>query len=299
MGLTKLEVDKIYAFLILTTEEARDNMLKDGIAFNQEKLQVSITRYRGTSNPSELCISTTLVANNIPQRKTQTTISKVIKQTFGADNIFDISFGNNNHTDKQAYWCHIQCLNAAVYMEWLHKSAYILGRRIDFIPHRGSIDSTDPNKTAIRLVQVLMREAIVDKIQAMNNATNSNMAFTEKYLTKTMKEFEDELDQKFGMPTTTNNNHMDLRFEASTATITHHTANLQAIFGTIVHKFQQSNLRMQGIINGLSAAAPETFQRTVPPPLPQGHNVTAPPLPQQVPPPLGLPRQPTNASSKT
>ena len=286
MSFTKPEVDKNYAFLTLTTEEARDTVLKDGLTYNHEKLQVSITRDRGASNPSELRISTTLVANNLPQRETQTTITRVIKQTFGTDNIVGISFGNNNqpHTDKQAGWCHIQCLNAAVYTEWLHKSTYILGRRVDFIPHRGSTDGTDPNKTAIRLAQAPVREVIADKIQAMSNATSSNPPLTEKYLSKTMKELEDKLEEKFGTLTTTINNHTDRRFEATTATITHHTANLQALFGTIAHEFQQSNLRMQGIVNGLSTAAPEIFQRTTPPPIPHGLNTTASPLPLQAPP---------------
>jgi hypothetical protein len=38
MGLTKPELDKNFAFLTLTTEEARDLVLKDGLTFNHEKL---------------------------------------------------------------------------------------------------------------------------------------------------------------------------------------------------------------------------------------------------------------------
>ena len=120
-----------------------------------------------------------------------------------------VNFGNNPYTDKQAGWCHIQCLNVAVYTEWLHKSTFILERRIDFIPHHESIDGTDPNKTAIRLAQTPVKEAIAEKIQAMSNVTNSNPILTEKYLTKIMKEFEDKLDEKFGMLTTTINTHTD------------------------------------------------------------------------------------------
>ena len=224
------------------------------------------------------------MANNLPQRETQTTITKAIKHTFGADNIVGISFGNNNQTNKQAGWCHIQCLNAAVYMEWLNKFAYILGRRIDFVPHRGSIDGTDPNKTTICLAQAPVRKAIAEKIQAMGNATNVNPLITEKYLTKTMKEFKDKLDEKFCTLSTSINTHADRRLEATTATITHHTNNLQALFGIIVHKFQQSNLRMQGLVNGLSVVTPDILQRTAPPPLPQGFNTTDSPLPLQVPP---------------
>ena len=274
MGLTKPVIDKTFVFLTLTTEEARDIVLNEGLTFNHEKLQVSVTRDRGTGNPSELRISTTLVANNLPQRESQASIIKAIKHAFGADNIVGVSFGTNPHTEKQAGWCHIQCLNAAVYTEWLHRSTFILGRRIDFIPHYGSIDGTDPNNTAIRLAQAPAREAIAEKIQAMSNVTHANPILTKKHLTKTIKELEDKLDEKFGTLTTTINTHTDCRHEGTTATITHHTNNLQALFGTIAQELQQSNLRMQGLVNGLSTL----------PPLPHGYNTTTAPLPLQAPP---------------
>ena|ERR1700737_3149463 len=43
ISLTKPELDKNFTFLTLTTEEARDLVLKDELAFNHEKLQVNIT----------------------------------------------------------------------------------------------------------------------------------------------------------------------------------------------------------------------------------------------------------------
>ena len=284
MGLTKPELDKNFAFLTLTTEDARDLILKDGLTFNHEKLQVSAPRDRGTGNASELRISTTLVANNLPQRETQTTITKAIKHAFGADNIVGVSFGTNNQPDRQSGWCHIQCLNAAVYTEWIHKSTFILGRRIDFIPHRGSIDGTDPNKTAIRIAQAPVREVIAEKIQAMGNATNANPLLTEHYLNKTMKALEEKLDEKFCTLSTTITTHTERSLEATTATLTHHTSNLQALLGTIAQEFHQSNLRMQGLVNGLSAAAPELLQRTAPPLTPQGFTAATSPLPLQAPP---------------
>ena len=286
MGLVKPELEKNFAFLTFITEEARDLVLKEGLTFNHEKLQVSITRDRRASHPSELRISTTLVANNLPQRETQTAITRAIKQVFGADNIVGVNFGANNlpHTDKQAGWCHIHCLNAAVYMEWLHKSTSIVGRCVDFIPHRGSIDGTVSNNTAIRLAHVPAREAIADKIQAMNNVANSNPIVTERRLSKAMKEFEDKLEEQFGTLTTTINIHTDRRLETTMTTIFHHTTHHQSLLGTIAHEFQQSNIQMQGLVNGLSAAAPELLQRTTPPPIPQGINMTAPPLPLQAPP---------------
>ena len=285
MGLSKPVLDKDFAFLTLTTEETRDVILKEGLAYSNEKLLVSVTHDRNVGNPSELRISTTLVANNLLQQESQANITKVIKHTFGEDNVLGISFGTNpNNTTKQAGWCHIQCLNTAVYTEWIHKSTFILGRRIDFIPHRGSIDGSDPNKTAIRLAQASAREAIAEKVQAMGNVNNLHPLLTEHHLARTMKEFEEKLDEKFGSLSTTINHHTDRRHEAITTTLTTHSTNLHALLGTIAQEFQQSNFRMQGLIHGLSTAAPDMLHRIIPPPTPQGPPTTAPPLPLQAPP---------------
>ena len=155
---------------------------------------------------------------------------------------------------------------------------------MDFIPHRGSIDGAVPNNTTIRLARAPAREAIADKIQAMNNMVHPNPLVIEKYLSKTMKKFEDKLEEKFGTLTMTINTYTDRRLESTVATIVHHTTHLQSILGTIAHEFQQSNTRMQGLVNGIATAAPELLQRSIPPPIPQGPNTTAPPLPLQAPP---------------
>ena len=147
LSLTKSDEEKDFAFITLTTEEARNDILSNGLIYRSEKLKVSITKDKDVGNLSELRISTTLVANNLPQRESQSTITKTLKRLFGEENISGITYGHksNQEDDRQAGWCHIQCLNAAVYTEWLRKSTYILGRRVDFIPHKGSIDGAEPN----------------------------------------------------------------------------------------------------------------------------------------------------------
>lgn len=162
----KPELDNYFGFLTLTMEEDRDIVFKEGFAFNHKKLQASITRDRGANNSSKWKIGTPIVAYNLLQRESHTSIIRAIKQAFGADNIIGISFGNNNHphTDKQAEWCHIQYLNAAIYTEWLHKFTYIIGKQIDFISHRESIDGTDPKKREICLTHALIQETITNKV---------------------------------------------------------------------------------------------------------------------------------------
>lgn len=259
LSLTKPDVEKDFAFITLTTEEARDDLLTNGLTFHNEKLKVSITKDKDTgTHPSELRISTTLVANNLPQRESQSTITKTLKRIFGEDNIVGIHFGYNNRMEeRQAGWCHIQCLNAAVYTEWLHKSTYMLGRRVDFIPHKESMDGVEPNQTAIRLAQAPVREAIAQKVQAMNNVTASTPLVTEKLFTKTMKDLVETVDGKLATLANNINLNTDRRVEASTETLKSHTMHIANVVSSLAQEFQQSSQRMHYIMQNLATTIPE------------------------------------------
>lgn len=67
--LTKPNISKDFAFLTLTTEEIKDELLNNGLAFHYERLKVIITKDTSTGSLSDHHISTTLVANNLPQRE--------------------------------------------------------------------------------------------------------------------------------------------------------------------------------------------------------------------------------------
>lgn len=262
MSLTKPDATKDFAFLTLLSEETRDTILTQGLHYHHEKIRVSITRGKEVTAPSELRISTTLVANNLPQKESQTSIVMTLKKKFGDGNIVGFNFGNNvNHAeDKQAGWCHIQCLNAAVYTEWIHKSIYIFGRRVDFIPHKGSIDGTDPNKTAIRLAQAPAREAIVQQLEAMSNA-NTNPALTEQHFTKSMQEWEEKIDGKFAQFANTINHNTNTKVDAATDTLIHHAVNIQEIISNMAMEFQTSQQRMHAITQNLAMSLPNLYQR--------------------------------------
>jgi hypothetical protein len=165
-SLTKSDGTKDFAFIMLTTEEVRKDILNNGLTYHNERLKVSATKDKGVNNPSELKISTTLVATNLPQRESQSVIIKSLKKFMGEDNVTDITFGYQHqpHNDRQVGWCHIQCLNVTVYTDWLHKSVYLFGRRVDFVPHKNSIDGSASNSTAVRLAHAPVQEAIAQKI---------------------------------------------------------------------------------------------------------------------------------------
>ena len=196
LALTKADEEKDFAFLTLTTEEAKEDVLTNGLIYRSERLKVSLTKDKAIGSISELRISTTLVANNLSQRESQTAITKTLKRLFGEENITGVSFRHqsNQEDGRQSGWCHIQCLNAAVYTEWLRRSTYILGRRVDFIPHKGSSDGIAPNPTAIPLAHAPVREVLAQKAQAMSNATPSPLV-SEKLFTKTMRELTETVDE--------------------------------------------------------------------------------------------------------
>ena len=149
MTLTKPEVSKNYAFLALTTKEARNLILEHGLLNNHKKIKIIITHDHDANILSKVCISTTLVVINLPQKESQSAIMRAIKKLFSKDNIVRVSFEHNpKHKEgRQTRWCHIQCLNALVYIEWLNKFAYILGRHVDFILYNGNIDNLEPSQT--------------------------------------------------------------------------------------------------------------------------------------------------------
>ena len=259
LSLTKSDTDKDFAFITLTTEKAREDILTNGLTYHSERLKVCVTKDKDTGNPSELRISTTLVANNLPQRESQSTITKSLKKLIGEDNITGVTFGyqHNQDDDRQAGWCHVQCRNAAVYTEWLHKSVYIFGRRVDFVPHKGSINGSAPNPTAIRLAHAPVREAIAQKTQAMSNHAAATPLVSEKLFNKAMKDLVETMDVKLNTITHHINHNTDTRIEASTETLKSHAANIHNIMSAMAMEFQQSNHRIHNIMQTIAATLPD------------------------------------------
>ena len=92
LSLTKSDIDRDFAYITLTTEEAKADDLANGLTFHAERLKVSITKDNDVGNLSELRINTTFVANNLPQRESQSTIIKSLKRLFGEENVTGITF---------------------------------------------------------------------------------------------------------------------------------------------------------------------------------------------------------------
>ena len=69
LSLTKLDLEKDFVFITLTTEEPKKELFTNAITLHCEKLNLSILRDKDSENLLEHQISMTLVANNLPQRE--------------------------------------------------------------------------------------------------------------------------------------------------------------------------------------------------------------------------------------
>lgn len=116
LSLAKPDEEKDFAFITLTTEEARGDLINNGLTYHSEHLEVRIKKDKDKGNPSGLWISITLVAKNLPQRESQYMITKTFKQILGRDNIFGTNFKYSSKwsDNRQPGCCHIPCLDAAV-----------------------------------------------------------------------------------------------------------------------------------------------------------------------------------------
>jgi hypothetical protein len=127
-NLTKPEVSKDYAFLTLTTEETRLLILEHGSLYNRENIKVSVTHDRDSGNPSKLHFSSTLVVNNLPQKKSYFAIVRNIKKVFNKDNIVGVSFKHIpsiRRIDKpDGFTYNVSTPRSTPHDQ--HKSAYIL-----------------------------------------------------------------------------------------------------------------------------------------------------------------------------
>ena len=129
LSLTKPNITQNFAFLALTTKEAWNNLLTNRLNFYNEKLKVNILKDKDTGiHLSKLRISTTLVANNLPQQESQSTMSKTLKCIFGVgQHSCNQLQHNKKHLEERKPIGVIHSAKLAMYMEWLHKSTYMFG----------------------------------------------------------------------------------------------------------------------------------------------------------------------------
>lgn len=159
------------------------------------------------------------------------------------------------HTISQC-WVHSECLN---------KFAYRLGRHVEFIPHWGSIDTSKPNQSTIQLAQAPTREAITQKMQAMQNSTFTNPPINKKLLNQTMKVWTEKLSGKIVTMVFFINIFSSINGELKRPW-THSKYKPQAsAIGAMTMEFQLSNQRLQVIAQTLGAL----------PGLPAPHHLTA------------------------
>ena len=112
---------------------------------------------------------------------------------------------------------------------------------IDFIPHKGSIDGTESNQTAIRLEHAPVREVIAQRAQAMHNTAASSPLVSEIFFAKFIKELVETVDDKLTTLPHNINTNTEKQIEITTDTLKIHASNMHHIMNVMALKFQQSH----------------------------------------------------------
>lgn len=126
--------------------------------------------------PGPDLLSTTLLVRGLNIINTQLQVSIELHRMLGASNIASISF---NRAKDDEHGRHdgiatIRCSNAATYTRWCNKRMVpMLGKLVDFFPHRRSISGSNPTESSKQHDRRPTREILHDAITAMQNETPS------------------------------------------------------------------------------------------------------------------------------
>lgn len=110
----------------------------------------------------------------LPLQYSQLQVTIAIHRLLGAKNVVSIRFTNADEDDlgRHEGSAVVSCLNAAVYTHWSKMMAVpLLGKLVDFVPHRRSLSGSNPNAAARAMDARPTRVTIADEVEALQNQT--------------------------------------------------------------------------------------------------------------------------------
>jgi hypothetical protein len=117
---------------------------------------------------------------------------------------------------------HIICQNPTVYSQWKSGLHSILGRAVDFTPHRQSIDGIHASAATKALGNVPTRQAVAEDINSLRNQVAPINSLTSHQFTDSLKESESRLEAQIAALTQEVNAHTTKESTEVTAAITSH-----------------------------------------------------------------------------
>jgi hypothetical protein len=137
--------------LTLISEDTRPQLLNRLVFIEGTRIVVTIPT-RGTGpNLSSDALTTTLLVKGLPLDHSQTLVTVAFHHFLGVRNVIAVTY---NRAQEDALGRHngiatLRCLNFVIYSHWVnHGNVPLLGRLVEFVPHRRSLASSLPNFAA-------------------------------------------------------------------------------------------------------------------------------------------------------
>lgn len=196
IGVSKRTKEQTSADITVADENTKLYLRQYPLLLHGERIHISTPPITPSKNPtSNDTLSTSLIVKGLPLQYSQLQVTIAIHRLLGAKNVVTIHYTNADEDElgRHEGSAVINCLNAAAYTHWSNKMAVpLLGKLVDFTPHRRSLAGSNPNVAARAIDAPPTREIIADEIAALQNQTPSAPSLQQ--LESSFKEVEERIE---------------------------------------------------------------------------------------------------------
>lgn len=199
----------------------------------------------------------------------QVQVTLALQRLLNPRNMVSISYSDadNDSIGRHEGSALIRCLNAAVYTYWSNKRAVpFLGKFIDFIPHRRSISSANPNDESRAQDARPTREIIADEVTALKNQFTPGPSISQ--MENSLKEVEARIEAKLEGLRDNINTHTTHKIAESTTSNSSHQDLLLQQLQLLTNASAEYNRKMVGISSAIARGQDELPPARLPAPQP-------------------------------
>jgi hypothetical protein len=268
-----------FATIIIAGEASKQFLLNKQHTLGDDTIIASIPE--GTQDHKY-----TIIARGLPIHVPLSQIIIALSRLLGKANIVAIRSSTSTSgatMDRHDGMVHIICQTPTIYLQWKSGSHSILGRTVDFLPHRHSVDGTNASAATKALSNFPARQAVAEGINSLRNQVVPTNSLTSNQLTDSLKESESRLEARIAALTHEVNAHTTKESTGVTTVVTNHQNRVLDQLGQLSAAFQTFGRSMTGLSHSLDQSV--QLARVPTPLLPPGLPAPPGPLsPQPIPP---------------
>lgn len=254
IGVAKRTQEQTTADITVASEHTKNHMIQYPLIVNGDRITVSIAPHPSTQpNTPGAALTTMLIVKNIPLQYSQIQVTQALQRLLSPRNVVSISYSDadNDSIGRHEGSALIRCLNAAVYTYWSNRRAVpLLGKFVDFVPHRRSIAGANPNEESYAHDACPIREVLADEITALKNQLPSGPSINQ--MEASLKEIEARIEARLVGLRDHINLHTTSTIEVAATANAARQEHLLRQMQLLTHASAEYNRKMMGISSALA-----------------------------------------------